>query len=60
MKATGVLNPLDADPSPQGNVKLFADGQGEAMSRLEAAAYEGPRYLSHWATCKNPPPRRKK
>jgi hypothetical protein len=52
---SGALNPLDAEPVVNGNIRIDEgeDGQihGNVMSALEAAAYEGPKYQSHYASC---------
>jgi len=55
--------PLDADPTPDGNVTLDADGRatvhgGGLFDTM--AMPEGPRYKSHFATCTDGAAHRKK
>lgn len=62
MGASGRLNPLDADPVPEGNIRV-EDGQGLIVSKAdrEAGKYLGvPLYKSHFATCPKGPTFRKK
>jgi hypothetical protein len=51
MVPSGKKNPLDPDPAPNGNVILEAHNTGLAKALRRGEPYEGPRYLSHWATC---------
>jgi hypothetical protein len=48
--------PLDAEPCPEGNVRLFGDGRARVLTNDErfAAIECGQRlYRSHFATCPN-------
>lgn len=52
------MMPLDAEPHPDGNIRLIADGfivRCELLGPLEviAARAEGPLRRSHFATCPN-------
>jgi hypothetical protein len=54
MIGSGKPNPLDVDPSDQGNVVIHEDGRAEALNReqvAEARAAGATLYLSHFATC---------
>lgn len=58
--------PVDAEPAENGNVKLTARAHGlKPLSQVlagepldEARLATEPLHLNHFATCKNPPPRR--
>ncbi len=47
--------PLNADPDPDGNIRLeeHDDGRVECvvMNEMEMADYNGMRFKSHYATC---------
>jgi hypothetical protein len=47
---TGKRIPLDPDPSPTGNIRL--DFTTAHVLRADDD-YQGPRYVSHFATCPN-------
>ena len=65
---TGRANPLDADPSPEGNCEVRKGVHSTKLyyrmlagEELERARSEGkPLYLSHFATCPNARRHRKK
>ncbi len=56
--AAGKNMPIDPDPSFKGNIRL--DDHDVAFVGKAGAHLDGPRYLSHFATCKArtpaPPP----
>ena len=54
----GKLMPVDANPSPVGNLRVV-DGQANYLGPKEKEDAEGPLYLSHFATCPNGPQHRK-
>lgn len=61
MQKTGKANPLDALPSPKGNVLIMEGGIGVVLSRAEIEA--NPRNdlrLSHFASCPHSSQHRKK
>ena len=50
----GRANPIDAEPSERGNIRLFGDGRYVVLNRDEADRYRlagTPLYVSHFATC---------
>ena len=49
---SGKKAPLDADPSPRGNIRII-DGVGQVVPKAELADAQagGLLYLSHFATC---------
>jgi hypothetical protein len=49
--------PLDAMPNPAGNVRLTG---GNAIVLKKDDVYDGPRYMPHFATCKDADKWRKK
>ena len=49
--ATGSIMPLDAEPTEDGNVILVGDQAHVLKGDLFEPMLEGPRYLSHFATC---------
>lgn len=54
MVPSGRYNPLNPEPREDGNVRILADGRGQALTKvaLEQARAEGvPLYLSHFANC---------
>jgi hypothetical protein len=60
---TGSLDPANAEPASNGNIRLIqteGEPKGEVMTQLEAMAWEGPKYLSHFATCPNAKQHKKK
>lgn len=61
--ANGKANPLDAEPSPKGNIRLTDDGMLTYLTN-EAAALARAKgdelRLSHFATCPNAATHRKK
>lgn len=57
---SGATMPLDADPVEDGNV-IVKDGMAVVLKQdLFSQPPEGPRYLSHFATCPAPREFRKK
>ncbi len=52
---TGALNPINPEPAANGNIRITGEiagvVQGETMMALDAAQFEGEKYLSHYATC---------
>lgn len=49
---SGKANPLDAQPSEKGNVRIEENEIGKIVPKDEMIAGE-PLYLSHFATCPN-------
>lgn len=56
--ANGKRMPIDAEPSFKGNIRL--DDRNVAHFGKAAAEMEGPRYISHFATCPQGPQHRRK
>jgi hypothetical protein len=52
--STGKLAPLDATPTKEGNCVILDAERYRVLPAGQGSAGE-PRYLNHWATCKNPP-----
>jgi len=49
---TGKRMPVDAQPSPDGNLVLTPSPHGAPISKVaDLLDPDGPRYLSHFATC---------
>ena len=48
------------EPTPRGNVILSKTNDCLAKALKRDEAYDGPRYISHWATCPNAPRRSSK
>jgi hypothetical protein len=49
---TGKLAPIDADPHPEGNIALYADGYAVVGKDVDLGADNpAPRHRSHYATC---------
>lgn len=46
---TGKLNPICADPDPEGNIALLDDGRYRIIKKFET--YQGLRFKSHFANC---------
>src|SRR5262249_26204656 len=46
--------PLDAEPDPNGNVRLLLDGSAEVVSATKRDGLTGPWFTSHATTCPNP------
>ena len=60
---SGGRMPVNAEPSPNGNLMMHENGAIEALNRAEvvkAKAAGMPLYLSHFATCSAPSKYRKK
>lgn len=54
MARSGKPHPLDADPSPRGNMRLCGNGHAELLTGselLEARAAGTSLFLSHFASC---------
>jgi hypothetical protein len=53
--------PLDPEPVPDGNLEIIGTRQGLPLVRVAEAQLfdDGPRYLSHFATCPQAPEHRK-
>ena len=56
--------PVDAEPHPGGNVAVWRDVAGRLRARVlsnERPTLEHSEvlHMTHWATCTNPPPRRR-
>lgn len=52
--ATGKPAPIDADPSPDGNVILLWDGSYHVLRRSDPTpAADVPRFFSHLKTCRD-------
>jgi hypothetical protein len=52
-KETGHLMPVNPEPDPSGNI-VFEDGKIVVLTKsLFEKAPDGPRYVSHFATCKD-------
>ena len=52
MAGTGRLNPLDAEPTANGNVVVGVDGVGRYVARHAAELPpDVPRYVSHFSSC---------
>jgi hypothetical protein len=56
--ATGKAMPVDAAPSPEGNL-ILRDGIAYHESKIPEAERPIERYVSHFATCPNGPKHRK-
>jgi hypothetical protein len=52
MTGSGKSMPLDDTPSPQGTVAVD-QGVGHVLKGLAIVEYEGPLFISHFATCPN-------
>ncbi len=54
---TGCLNPLDATPTPDGNIAAYRDSAGDLQARVLKAGEEPltheHRGVSHFSTCVN-------
>lgn len=49
---TGKPNPIDAEPSPEGNIELNADGKiYRIVPKAQRAAHAGRLRKSHFVTC---------
>ena len=51
---SGKQNPLEIEPSPEGNVQIQSDGLGRVVSRLELDTLRlsgVPLFLSHFVRC---------
>jgi hypothetical protein len=44
-------NPLDAEPVINGNISVHPDGTARVLGAVERLEFEGPLYVSHFATC---------
>lgn len=52
MAGSGKSMPLDDVPGPQGTVAV-EQGVGHVLKGLAIVEYEGPLFVSHFATCPN-------
>lgn len=59
MSSSGKMNPLDAQPSEQGSVRIGENETGTVVPKEDRVEGE-PLYLSHFATCPNAKTFRKK
>lgn len=51
-RSTGNLAPVDAEPSPKGNIAILDDGTAAIDSKdMFEPLPAGPRHLNHYATC---------
>lgn len=51
-RSTGNLAPVDAEPSPKGNIAILDDGTAAIDSKdIFEPLPAGPRHLNHYATC---------
>lgn len=49
--------PLDVEPVPDGNVVLERGGFARVLRKGETVEDGRLRYVAHWVTCADPPPR---
>jgi hypothetical protein len=52
---SGARNPLDPESIWDGSVILDGPGEAHVGRKREIEEHTGPRFVSHWATCPNPP-----
>jgi hypothetical protein len=48
---SGRLNPVDAEPTDNGNILIGEDGVGRVVGKGDHATVSMPLYISHFATC---------
>jgi hypothetical protein len=48
---SGKIMPLDLEPCPEGNVRLYPGGKAVVLRAAEVAMAAPPLYRSHFATC---------
>jgi hypothetical protein len=52
--------PLDAEPNPNGTIRLLPDGSVEVVGARKREGTAGPLFTSHLTTCPNPKRRRRR